>query len=79
MTRQIKVGFNSGKKATRSGLAGKVLSRLLAYNGLGARVFTSMARISADSTTVSPTSGIKVEPRNAFPEDALYKRMQMLR
>lgn len=79
MARQIKVGLNSGKKATRSGLAGRVLSRLLAYNRLGARILTSVVMISADSTTVSPTLGVKSESRNVLPEDAMYKRMQMLR
>lgn len=83
MARHIKVGLNSGKKAARSGLAGRVLSRLPAYNGLGARVLASMAMLSADSVTVSTsacaTLGVKAEPRNVFPEDALYKRMQMLR
>ena len=79
MARQIKVGLNSEIKAARSGLAGRVLSRLLAYNGLGARVLTSMVMLSANSATVSTTIGVKAEPRNVFPEDALYKRMQMLR
>ena len=79
MARQIKVGLNSGKKPTRSDLMGRVLSRLLAYNGLGARVLTSVVMLSADSVTVSTTLGVKAEPRNVFPEDALYKRMQMLR
>ena len=79
MARQIKVGLNSEIKAARSGLAGRVLSRLLAYNGLGARVLTSMVMLSANSATVSTTIGVKAEPRNVFPEDALYKRMQLLR
>jgi hypothetical protein len=46
---------------------------------LGARVLTSMVMLSANSATVSATLGVKAEPRNVFPEDALYKRMQMLR
>jgi len=79
MARQLKVGLNSGKKATGPGLAGRVLSRLQAYNGLGARVLKSVVMLSADSATVSTTLGVKAEPRNVFPEDALYKRMQLLR
>lgn len=79
MARHIKVGLNSGKKPARSGLAGKILSHLSAHSGLGARILTSMVMLSANSATVPTTLGVRAEHRNVFPEDALYKRMQMLR
>jgi hypothetical protein len=34
---------------------------------------------SANMATGSTTLGVKAEPRNVFYEDALLKRMQMLR
>ena len=79
MACRIKVGLNSGKKATRSGFAGRILSRLLAYNSLGTRLLKSITMLSGDSATVSKPLGVMAEPRNVFPEDALYKRMQLLR
>jgi hypothetical protein len=79
MARQIKIGLNSGRKVAGSGFVGKVLSRILAYNGLGARLLTSIAMHSANMARGSTTLGVKAEPRNVFYEDALLKRMQMLR
>ena len=79
MARHIKVGLNSVKKTARSGLTGKILSHLSAHNGLGERILTSTVMFSANSAKVPTTLGVMVEHRNVFPEDALYKRMQILR
>ena len=84
MARQIKAELDSGRKVARSGLAGeilshKVLSHILAYSGSGARFLTSMVMHSAGSSTTLAPLQVKAEPKNVFPEDALFKRMQMLR
>ena len=79
MARHIKVGLNSGKKQGRSGLTGKILSHLSAHTGLGARILTSMVMLSANSVPVPATLGVRVEHQNVVPEDALSKRMQILR
>jgi hypothetical protein len=79
MARQIRVELNSGRKVARSGLVGKVLSHTLAYNGPGARLLTSMVMHSAGSATTPALLQFKTEPRNVFPEDVLFNRMQMLR
>jgi len=79
MARQIKAESDSGRKGARSGLAGEVLSHILAYSGSGARFLTSMVTHSAGSSTPLAPLQVKAEPKNVFPEDALFKRMQMLR
>jgi hypothetical protein len=79
MARQIKVELDSGRKGARSGLAGEVLSHILAYSGPGARFFTLMVMHSVGSSTTHESLQVKAEPMNIFPEDALFKRMQMLR
>ena len=79
MARQIKVELNSGNKVARLGFAGEVLSHILAYSGSGARFLTSMVMHSVGSSTTHESLQVKAEPMNIFPEDALFKRMQMLR
>ena len=79
MARHVKVGLNSGKKPARSDLVGKILSHLPAHNWLGARILRSIVLFSANPATAPTTLGVKVEDRNVFSEDVLYKRMQMLR
>jgi hypothetical protein len=79
MARQIEVGLNSGRKTAGSGIVGKVFSRVLTYNGPGARFLTSILMHSSDSSTRPALLQVKAEPRNVFLEDALLKRMQMLR
>jgi hypothetical protein len=79
MARQIKVELDSGRKGARSGLAGEVLSHILAYSRSGARFLTSMVMHSVGASTTHESLQVKAEPKNVFPEDALFKRMQMLR
>ena len=67
MARQIKAELNSERKVARSGLAGEVLSHILAYSGSGARFLTSMVMHSVGSSTTLATLQFKAEPRTYSP------------
>ncbi len=79
MAQYLKIGLNSRRKPTRSGLVQDILLRVLSSNRFGAKILTSMLMLSENSVTVTTTAGVRVCARNVFPEDALLKRMQLLR